>query len=464
MLTIKTKIILFSSIVFGIILMVLAVLVYRVTEQAEFAKLDARLDTHSEKLLTEIDDQITEDEFPLTEDFDEVKTEGLPVVHYQIWSPNGDLLVKDSVISGLVGAQWKARFATDTAQVSLVGPTATYRCRWVPVEVDEEVLAVLQAAVPLHDVREALDRLRMLFLFTIPGAIIIVSLATLFITRSAFRPLTGMAEAAREISASNLDQRLTVPSTHDEVRSLADTLNRMIERIEAAFRSQRQFVADASHEIRTPLTVISSELEFVQRECGDAPVRQSIKIALSEIDRMNRMVDSLLLLARLDSSQAGCTSRLFRLDEMVVEVAQLMKRVAANKNVSLDLQLEEVCEVCADIDMVRRAVVNVTENAVKYSPAGGTVTMSLVADSNRPGVAVLQVTDRGNGIQRDEQSKVFDRFYRSPKVRSETNGSGLGLAIAKRLLEMNGGAIRLWSEESKGTRVTIELPRVRSGA
>ena len=90
--------------------------------------------------------------------------------------------------------------------------------------------------------------------------------------------------------------------------------------------------------------------------------------------------------------------------------------------------------------------------------------MSLVADSNRPGVAVLQVTDSGNGIQRDEQSKVFERFYRSPKVRSETNGSGLGLAIAKRLLEMNGGAIRLWSEESQGTRVTIELPRVRSGA
>lgn len=451
-----------STIVFGATLVVFASLIYQSTKQAEFAKIDARLETHCEKLETEIEEQLDEDVFPHVADFNEVVTEGLQVVMVQIWDSTGQRIVSDSLLQLSADGQWQSRYRKAVESMNLSAKAQSYRCRWFPVEIEEQVPFVLEVATPLTGVNEILSDLRSLFLITIPCALLFTALAAYLITRAAFRPLTGMADAAQRISGSNLHQRLEIPTTKDEVQSLAETLNHMIERIDVAFRSQRQFVADASHEIRTPLTIINSELEYAQKATSDPVVQESLRVSLLETDRLTRMAESLLLLARLDSSQAHVSPKEFRLDEVVIETVSHMRRPAMAKHITVDLYVQDVVEIIADRDMIKRAILNVLENACKYSPPGTTVSVALRNENASPNTAILEIIDQGPGIPQAEHARVFERFYRSPEARSESNGSGLGLAIAKMLVELNGGTIRLFSVAKEGTRVTIEMPLIKA--
>ncbi len=460
--TIKGKIIISSVLVFGATLAIFAFLVYKSLKQAELVKLDARLEAHAEKLETEIEEQSDDGVFPLLEDLNDVRTEGLPEVLVQVWDASGNIVVRDSILSRLSQSRWRPNRLSTTVTENLRDRHTGYRCQWHPVEVDERTPLVLEIATSLTAVHESLEHLRVLFMITIPLALLFVGVAAYVITRLAFRPLTNMAVVAQGIDESNLDQRLVLPAAKDEIRSLAETLNRMIGRIEAAFRSQRQFVADASHEIRTPLTIIYSELEYAQKSDSNEVIQDSIKISLSEIDRLSRMVDGLLLLARVDSSEHNLRKETFRLDELVVEIVQLVQRLADSKKTALDLYIQEAAELTADRDMVKRAIMNVLENAIKYSPSGVPVSIRLRTRLGDGDSLYLDIEDRGPGIPEDEQQRIFERFYRTPEARAESAGSGLGLAIAKRLLELNGGKILLCSKIGAGTTMTIEFPGTRT--
>lgn len=462
MLTIKGKIIIASIIAFGLTLGIFSLVVYRSIRQAELAKLDARLEAHAEKLNTEIEEQSDEGVFPTLDDLLEISTQGLPSVRIQIWDTTGQIVVADSLLSRSQQAGWRSSVLTAPLTQTLPSSSDGLRCRWYPVEVDERIRYVLQLAAPLTSVDESLHELRVLFGITIPLALLFVAVAAYVITRVAFRPLTNMATAAQGIDGSNLESRLIVPGAQDEVRTLADTLNRMMGRIEAAFRSQKQFVADASHEIRTPLTIICSELEYAQRTASPDAVQESIRIALSEIDRLNHMVEGLLLLARADASPSEHATQSFRLDELVVETAQLVGRLAEDKAISLEIQIEQSAELAADRDMIKRAILNVLENAIKYSPPSTPVRLRLDATETETGSLRLEIEDHGPGIPAAMQDRIFERFFRTPEARAETLGSGLGLAIAKRLVELNRGQITLASQEGKGTTVTIAFPPNRS--
>ncbi|MBI3872631.1 MAG: HAMP domain-containing histidine kinase [candidate division Zixibacteria bacterium] len=458
MLTIKVKIILACTVVFGLTLAVFAWLVYAGSKQAELAKLDARLESHSDKLESEIEEQYDKGQFPKFADLKDISTEGLPTAMVQIWDSAGHIILGDTVLARLSGSVWQSRRLNDTTIEVLRGLHKTYRCRWCPVEIHQGAPAVLEVAAPLTAVHASLAHLRTLFMITIPAALLIIAVSGYLITRAAFRPLSGMAQAAQGISASSLHQRLELPKTSDEVRLLAETLNRMIERIEAAFRSQRQFVADASHEIRTPLTIINSELEYAQKATSPTDVQESIRVSLSEIDRLSRLTEGLLLLAKLDVAQPTVHRRPVRLDELVVDTVQLMRRLAQARHIKLDLYVQDAYEIAADHDMVKRAALNVLENAIKYSPRDATVSVRLHAIAGTSGLVRLEIEDHGPGIAPADQSRVFERFYRTPTARADSNGSGLGLAIAKRLVELNGGRILLSSEPARGTKMTIELP------
>jgi heavy metal sensor kinase len=458
-LTIKGKIVLASTLVFGATLLVFAFLIYESTKQAELAKLDARLESQAEKLESEIEEQLDEHRFPDLDDIHNIHTEGLPKVLLQVWDSTGHALIGDSTLSSLTTTEQQPSRLKQNALESLRGHHKAYRCLWYPADADERVPMVLQVAAPLDPVHESLEHLRILFVVTIPAALLLIALAAHFITRTAFRPLTGMATVAQGISGSNLGERLVVPEASDEVRSLAETLNRMIERIELAFRSQRQFVADASHEIRTPLTIINSELEFAQKSATEAAVQESIRISLSEIDRLSHMVDGLMLLARLDAEQTSPQPQPFRLDEVVVETVQFVRRLAQAKSITLDLYVQEAFECSGDPEMLRRAILNVLDNAIKYSLTGGTVSVRLHESDLDRGFLVLDIEDHGPGIPDADQARLFERFFRSAEARAETDGSGLGLAISRILVALNGGRILVQSATGKGTLVTIELPR-----
>jgi signal transduction histidine kinase len=266
-----------------------------------------------------------------------------------------------------------------------------------------------------------------------------------------------MVETAHSITAARLDSRVAVPRAKDEIRVLAETLNEMMERIDAAFRTQRQFVADASHEIRTPLTIIRSELEFAQRNPGKLESEESIRIALGELDRLARLADGLLMLARLDAPGFSLTTRLIRLDELLIECVRHMNEPAAKRSVTLDIRVDEVVELQADRDWLKSVVLNLLDNAIHYSPEGGTILISLTVPSK--GSVSIAVEDSGPGIAPNDLPHIFKRFYRADTERSREGGSGIGLAIADEVVRLHSGEITVESTPGKGARFVVRLPR-----
>ena len=458
MLTIKAKIIIAYTLVFGMLLCVFAYLIYESSRRAEIAKIDTRLESHADKIKTEIEEQSDEDRFPTAGEFGDIVTDGLPGVLFEVRDSAGETILKDSLLSTK-----PITFVTPTLmprkKLSRINMNSErYRVLATPVEVDDRYLYSLLVAAPMTEAARNLAHLRLLFLISIPSALVLASIAAYIITRSAFRPIATMVATARQISASNLDQRLLVPPANDEIRQLAETLNSMIERIDSAFNAQRQFIADASHELRTPLTIICSELEFAKRRVADGETIESLQNSLSEIDRLARMAESLLLLARLDSSTSLITFSPVRLDELLPECVQLVNKIAEQKGIQIKVHVDEAVEIQGDSERLKSALLNLLDNAVKYSQTGGEVRVSLSILTSPDREAQITVADNGHGISPDDLPHIFERFYRASSNRGESSGSGLGLAIAQRVISLHSGDIQVASELSEGTVFTVNLP------
>lgn len=454
--SIKSRIVISSVVVFGIVLSSFAVLVYQSSNRSELAKLDARLDGYCDKLGTELEEQFSEGQFPNWNDLRSIRIEGLPDARFEIRDTAGAIIYADSIIGPMTSTKWQGASIGDTVRSILRSSHISYRYRRIAVEIEAGGRIILEVVTPMHAVHENLEHLRTLFMTTIPVALLIMALAAYFITRSAFRPLTAMAKAAEDIEATDLSKRLVLPKAKDEVHSLGSTLNLMLARIDIAFRSQRQFVADASHELRTPLTVIIAELEFALKHINDPETRKSIDISLTESDRLSRLVEGLLLLARTDASQLATSATTFRADELVVDVVHSLHRQAELKQIQVTPYIQEAVELQGQGEMIRRALFNVLENAIKYSPSNSDISIELEESES---TVTITTTDHGPGIGESEQGRLFERFFRGEKARAETDGSGLGLAIAKKLIELNGGSITLYSSLGVGTSVLITLPR-----
>jgi heavy metal sensor kinase len=458
MLTIKTKIILAYTLVFGITLCLFAFSIYQNTKEAETAKIDARLESHAAKIATELVEENDEPTVSYESRILGIRTESLTGLRTQVIDQSGKIIVTDSILAGLTARGWQQASSGRRIFEVLQIKNQQYRCLWIPVEINDQSLFLVQLAVPMSDVDASLEHLRLLFFTIIPLALLITALAAYFITRIAFRPIAGMVETARQITAKNLHRRLALPDARDEVRLLGETLNNMIERINAAFISQKQFIADASHEIRTPLTVICSELEFAEKRTQEASVKESIQTALSEIDRLAKLTDGLLLLAKLDASQLSLDLQRVRLDELLVDCVQLVSGIAEKKGIQLRINLQTAVELQADREEMKSIILNLLDNAVKYSNAKTMVTASLTRRDSQTDKVVMSIADQGPGIPASVIPDVFKRFYRVDSSRTENPGSGLGLAIVERLVELHGGNISVQSEMGKGTTFMVELP------
>ena len=458
MFTIKGKIILSSSIVFSLTLILFAFWLYKSTRRSEYAKFDARLESLSEEIQSEIEEELKEGQFPDSVDLRAIKVEGLPPTYIQIMDTTGSIILGAPQFVHSARPNRLQEYRSRAYFTNIRIENMVYRSNWSQVEVNEQYPYILQLAAPLAEVEASLRQLKIMLLVSIPLAILISALAVYLITAMAFRPLTTMADTAKRISATNLDQRLNLPYAKDELYSLSITLNQMFERLEAAFQNQRQFVADASHEIRTPLTIMNAELEYARKTASEAEVIKSIDSCLEEIDRLSRMTDSLLLLARLDNDTLKIQKRPFRLDELTAEVMQKMTKLAQRKSITINPYIEDAVEMSSDIDLIKQALINIIDNAIKYSPAGGEVSIYLHSPTALSNFAVIRIKDDGPGISASELEKIFKRFYRGESARNESNGSGLGLPIAQKIIDILGGDVYLKSEVGKGTEVTIKLP------
>jgi heavy metal sensor kinase len=301
-------------------------------------------------------------------------------------------------------------------------------------------------------------RNRAWLLAAVGAGVLVVGLAGgWMVSRRAIKPIIAITNAAQEISATNLSQRIDVAEAHSELGTLAKVLNDTFGRLDAAFQQQVRFTADASHELRTPLSVIHTNVQLaLSRPRSAEEYRKTIETCMRASKRMKGLVDSLLLLARADAGRLTLEKQRFDLRDIVEESVAMASSLAAEKQVQIRSELQSV-ELDADPTRISQVVMNLLTNAIRYNREQGQVSIALRPEGNE---AMLGVSDTGVGIPPEHQPHLFERFYRVDDARNrDDGGSGLGLAICKTIIDAHGGSIRVESEVGKGTTFVIRLPR-----
>jgi heavy metal sensor kinase len=329
----------------------------------------------------------------------------------------------------------------------------------VPLSLNQnKQLGYAVVAEPLNVVAEGLRRLRRDFLAGGPLVLLFASVGGYFLARKSLAPIALMNQQTRRITAENLSARLDVPNPRDEVGSLAMTVNALLARIDAAFQEQKRFIADASHELRTPLAVLRGETEVaLEHERAVGEYQESLELIKDEAERLSRIVENLFILARRPLQGPSLLKEDVRLDKVVGDCARAAHVLATQKGLQLEIEgsLPPLVTI-GDEEMLKRMLLNLLDNAVKYTPADGEVLLTLGRQNSN---ARIVVKDTGMGIPISDQARIFDRFYRVDKARSRAlGGAGLGLSIAQWIVEGHSGSLSVESVVGRGTAFTVELP------
>jgi heavy metal sensor kinase len=316
----------------------------------------------------------------------------------------------------------------------------------------------IQTGIPIEDMAHTLALFRRYLLMCAPIILLAASAVGYWVSGRALSPVDALARTARTISGSNLSRRLEPLDTGDELQRLSDTLNEMLDRIESAFLRVSQFTADASHELRTPISLIRTESEIaLRRSRSEEEYREALFHILTEAEATSSMVEKLLSLARSDSGQSTLELRPLDFREMVRTVASAWRGVVESKALLFEEAVtEDAVQVVGDSTALRQLLNILLDNAVKYTPAPGNIRLCV---EERGGRAVLEVVDSGIGIAREDQARIFERFYRADKARSrELGGAGLGLAIADWIVQQHRGSIEVKSVSGEGSTFAVEIP------
>jgi heavy metal sensor kinase len=342
-----------------------------------------------------------------------------------------------------------------------------------PVKENNQVTKMIQVASSLEEVEDALNTLLIILLVTVPSILMIASLGGQFLANKALKPVDRITQAARMITSQNLNQRIQTLKVKDEISRLADTFNEMISRLDQSFRQVKQFTADASHELKTPLTILKGEVEVTLRKKRTPHEYEQILVSnLEEINRMSKIVEDLLLLSKADIGEIRLNKEDINLNRFIHGLTEQMKILAQPKNIRIETSNhQEEIHVFGDALRMRELFINLIENGIKYTEEGGSILITLtkeaetLANPSTPSdkrvviFAKIIVADTGIGIAKDDQERIFNRFFRVDKARSrEQGGSGLGLSICKWIVEAHQGGITVKSEPGKGSSFIVRLP------
>lgn len=325
---------------------------------------------------------------------------------------------------------------------------------------------LLTGVSPLHDVEEVLARIRRAFLVAIPLLLAAAAAGGYFMARRSLSPVSAMGARAAAITDANLHERLPVVSPNDELGGLATVINSLLDRLERAFAQQRRFMADASHELRTPTAILATEAQVTlsRPHRSEEEYRESFTVMQGAAARLTRIVDDLFLLARADAGHLVARHRDIYLDEVVHNATRAVRPIAERRGVRVELLPVVDAPFHGDADLLGRLLLNLLDNAIKFSAGAGTVTVAL-SRATDAGLAryEIRVVDDGPGIAPEVQERVFERFFRGDPARgrvepSETSGAGLGLAISRRIAEAHGGTLQLVSSRPGHTEFCLTLP------
>jgi signal transduction histidine kinase len=359
----------------------------------------------------------------------------LPTTGYKRWH-----------MEGIAAGNW------GTAQTPL-GPVLAH---WHVVQSNGHPIATVYVAQSLASVNQTLGAFAFFLLLSFVGAVALVVVSGVWLARRAIGPINEIAQAAEEIGGGDLAKRLNWEGRKDELGTLAARFDAMLARLEAAFARERQFISDASHELKTPLTVINANAQMLERWGDrDADVRREALEAIRvESAQMARVINAMLTLAKTDSSETLPFEPL-SLRPMIGDVAAALRPRALEKGLTLETHCDGDAYVLGEPGLLRQLVVNLTENAIKFTSTGG-VTISMHAENSH---AHLDISDTGSGIPEDALPHVFERFYRADPAHSRSvEGTGLGLAVVSSIVRAHGGTISVKSSLGSGTTMSVTLP------
>jgi heavy metal sensor kinase len=322
---------------------------------------------------------------------------------------------------------------------------------------------------PFEDASDDAELLAGVLGAAVPLALILAAAGGWFLARKSLAPVVVMSERARRISAENLGERLPVVNPRDELGQLATTFNELLSRLndafarqQEAFAQQRQFMADASHELRTPVSVIrtTSEVTLEEPDCEAGEYREAMAMVGDQARRLTRIIEELFTLARADAGQRAIERRSFYLDELVAETARAASVLASRKGVAMECTSAPEAHFHGDEGLLRQMILNLLDNAIKHTRAGGRVRLSL---ERRDSEYAITVADTGAGVPAEAQPHIFRRFYRADKARSRAGvadggGAGLGLSIAQWIAEAHDGRLELAHSDETGSTFIASFP------
>ena len=324
------------------------------------------------------------------------------------------------------------------------------------IEIDKAALIV---ASPTKGIENALARLFEILLFAVPLTLILSGAGGMFLAHRAFKPVEQMTHTARRIQESDLSLRIDVETT-DELGNLASVLNQMIARLEQAFKRQKEFTSDASHELRAPLAIIQAEATLsLQKIREPSEYRRALEMISVESEQMATLTHQLMELARADSGTEKYPFEIIELTSFIQGISADVSVLCNENNILLTTNCSEKIRVQGDKKRLRRVMLNIFQNAIRFTGKGGSITVQVKDNYEH---AVISFSDTGIGIHEDQLSHIFERFYRVDKARSrDEGGSGLGLAICKTIMDTHGGSIEVVSQIRKGSTFFIKLPICR---
>jgi heavy metal sensor kinase len=457
--SIKAKVVLFYMVVLFVILSVLGMFLYFSLSSIVYDSIDSSLLSKAKALATLVKDSGNETEFNFSDEVMWEYNSPKSMSFFQIRRFDGTILEKSESVGNFELPFSPHAGGTTFQTIQFKGKIVRMVNFTVPAEEQYAKKGsglIIQCAEGIGDQIKVLKNYRIVLSVSVLGIMIISSSGGFLIARKALAPVKEISQAIDRISESNLSERITSENIPEELKVVTSSFNRTFDRLETSFNRQKQFISDASHELRTPLSVILSQSEIILRRERPAEEYKNVLTAILEASKlMSEIVQKLLTLARLGTDKVELKIEMNDLGEIVHEAVELLKPLATQKGITINVSADERHVVSGDHAVLLELFTNIIDNAIKYNLPQGRIDVSIRKEK---GFMVTEIKDTGIGIPEKDLDRVFDRFYRVDKSRSkEIGGVGLGLSICDEIVRLHGGRIEIKSKLGEGTLVTVYL-------
>ena len=458
--TVRWRLTLWYTLVLCLTFAIFSVVVDRLTTSHLYAQADRQLADTLTAVSRSLDQAYRENLPPASGHMQEEIAElGLPAdMLLQVSWPDGTVNYLNTRSLPVALMEWARNIkAESNSPVTIFDGARQWRVAQLIQHVDANAEYQVLLARDLAPLATQLQSLRRTLLITLPLILLLAAVGGYFLAARALRPVAQIAAQARHIEARALHERLEVPRTDDEFGQLARVLNDLFARLERAFQYQRQFLADAAHELRTPVAILRSQADVaLERPRLAEDYAVTLTAMRAETEQLSALVDNLLLIARADAEQLPLSMESLDVMEVVDDACRAVRPLAQSKQLTLHWEIGDEISVHGDARLLRRAVINVLTNAIKYTMPGGEIIIAVEREANG---AAISVTDTGIGLAPEDMPHIFERFYRADRsLLAHEEGSGLGLAIVKMIAELHTGQVKVESVFGEGSRFTIFIP------